>query len=84
MCRGNLLDLGLVLEVLALNEIGDLVVVLALLLLEVLVALGELAEGSKRVGAELVEDTRDKLGELLVLAVTVDGEGVGGDSGVNC
>lgn len=84
MCRGNLLDLGLVLEVLALNEIGDLIVVLALLLLEVLVALGELAEGSKRVGAELVEDTRDKLGELLVLAVTVDGEGVGGDSGVNC
>jgi hypothetical protein len=84
VCRGNLLDLGLVLEVLALNEIGDLVVVLALLLLEVLVALGELAEGSKRVGAELVEDARDKLGELLVLAVTVDGEGVGGDSGVNC
>jgi hypothetical protein len=84
VCRGNLLDLGLVLEVLALNEIGDLVVVLALLLLEVLVALGELAEGSKRVGAELVEDTRDKLGELLVLTVTVDGEGVGGDSGVNC
>lgn len=84
MCRGNLLDLRLVLEVLALNEIGDLIVVLALLLLEVLVALSELAEGSKRVGAELVEDTRDKLGELLVLAVTVDGEGVGGDSGVNC
>lgn len=49
-----------------------------------LVRLGELSERGKRVGAELVEDTGDELGEFLVLTVTVDGEGVGGESGVDC
>lgn len=53
-------------------------------LLHALVALGELAQGSERVGAELVQDAGDELGELLVLAVAVDGEGVGGDRGVDC
>lgn len=83
VCGGNLFDLGLALEVLTLDKVGDLVVVLTLLLLEVLVALSELAEGGQRVGAELVEDARDKLSKLLVLTVAVDGEGVGGDSGVD-
>jgi hypothetical protein len=69
--RSNLLDvvLALALEVLALDA---------------LVALGELAERGKRVGAELVKDAGDELGELLVLTVAVDGEGVGRHSGVNC
>lgn len=78
-----LLDLAL--EVLALDQVGDLVVILALLsLLHVLVALGELAERGQGVGAELVQDAGDKLSELLVLTVAVDGEGVGLDGGVDC
>ena len=88
----SLLNLGLGLEVVASNEVGDVVVifvvvllvVLALLLLHALVALGELAQRRQRVGAELVEDTGDELGELLVLAVAVDGEGVGWDGCVDC
>lgn len=83
VCGGNLLDLGLALEVLTLDKVGDLVVVLTLLL-HGLVALSELAEGGKGIGAELVKDAGDKLSELLVLTVTVDGEGVGGDGGVDC
>lgn len=79
----GLLDLAL--EVLTLDQVGDVILVLALLtLLHVLVALGELAEGGQGVGAELVQDAGDKLGQLLILAVSVNGEGVGGDSGVNC
>jgi hypothetical protein len=78
-----LLDLAL--KVLALNEVGNLVVVLTLLvLLHGLVALGELAEGGEGVGAELVQDTGDEFGELLVLAVAGDGIGVGRDGGVDC
>jgi hypothetical protein len=86
---GNrLLDFGLRLEVLSSNELWDVVVVviliivvllvtiLALLLLHALVALGEFAQRCERVGAKLVEDTGNELGELLVLTVTVDGEGV--------
>lgn len=77
--------LDLVLEVLAGNEIGDIIIIgLLLALLHVLVALGELAERREGVGSELVQDTGDELGELLVLTVTVDGEGVGRDGGVNC
>lgn len=76
------------LEVLALDEIGDIILLvillIALLLLHVLVALGELAEGSQAVGAELVEDVGNELSELLLLAVTVKSEGVGGGGGVNC
>lgn len=78
----RLLDLAL--EVLALYELRDLVIIpLLLVLLEVLVALSELAKGGQRVGAELVEDTGDELRELLVLTISVDGEGIGGDGGVN-
>jgi hypothetical protein len=90
--RSNLLDvvLALALEVLALDELGDLIIVFVVLLLaltallEALVALGKLAEGGKRVGAELVKDAGDELGELLVLTVAVDGEGVRRHSGVDC
>ena len=78
-----LLDLAL--KVLALNEVGNLVIILTLLiLLHGLVAIGELAEGGQGVGAELVQDTGDELSEFLVLAVTGDDEGVGGDGGVDC
>lgn len=87
----HLFDLGLALEVLTRNKVRDVVIVLilllltlTLLLLHALVALGELAEGGQRVGTELVEDAGDELGELLVLTVAVDGEGVGGDGGVDC
>jgi hypothetical protein len=85
----HLLDVVLALEVLALDELRDLVVVVTTLLaltalLEALVALGELAEGSEGVGAELVKDAGDELSELLVLTVAVDGEGVGRHSGVDC
>jgi predicted N-acetyltransferase YhbS len=90
----RLFDVGLGLEVVASNEIGDVVVIIilvvillvlafALLLLHALVALGELAERGKRVGAELVEDTGDELRKLLVFAVAVDGEGVRGYRRVN-
>lgn len=85
----HLLDVGLALEVLTLDKVGNVIIVLLLVLtldtlLHALVALGELAEGSERVGAELVENAGDELGQLLVLTVTVDGEGVGGDGGVDC
>jgi hypothetical protein len=81
-----LLDIAL--EVLALNQIRDIILIIILLLtglvlLHVLVALGELAEGSKAVGAKLVQDTGDELGEFLLLTVTVESEGVGGDGGVD-
>lgn len=82
--------LNIALEVLTLNQIGDIILLVVLLalttglvLLHVLVALGELAERSEAVGAKLVQDTGDKLGEFLLLAVTVEGEGVGGDGGVD-
>lgn len=48
-----------------------------------MVRLGQAAEGRERVGAELVQDTRDELGELLGLAGAVDGEGVVGERGVD-
>lgn len=76
--------LDLVLEALTRDQVGDIVVVGLLLgLLHVLVALGELAERCERVGSELVEDSGDELGQLLVLTVAVDGKGVGGNRGVN-
>jgi hypothetical protein len=81
-----LLDLAL--KVLTLDQVGDIILLiiillLALGLLHVLVGLGELAEGGEAVGAQLVEDTGDELGEFLLLAVAVEGEGVGGDGGVD-
>jgi hypothetical protein len=77
------------LEVLALNKIRDVILILVILLtftfllLQTLVALGKLAERGQAVRAKLVQDTGDKLGELLLLAVAVDGKGVGGDGGVD-
>lgn len=83
-CWRRLFDLAL--EVLAGNQVRNVVVVLGTLLVllgHVLVALGELAKRCERVGAKLVQDTRDELGQLLVLTSSVDGEGVGGHSGVD-
>ena len=81
-----LLDLAL--KVLTLHQIGDIILVVVLLLalglLHVLVGLGQLAEGGEGVRAQLVEDAGDELGEFLLLAVAVEGEGVGGDGGVDC
>ena len=82
--------LNIAFEVLTLNQIGDIILLVVLLalttglvLLHVLVALGELAERGKAVGAKLVQDPGNELGEFLLLAVTVEGEGVGGDGGVD-
>ena len=86
----SLLDVArLVLEALALDQIRNVVVVilalagLALRLLHLLVALGELAEAGERVGTELVEDTGNELGQLLLLAVAVEGKGGGRNRGVD-
>jgi hypothetical protein len=82
----GLLDLAL--KVLTLDQVGDIILLIIILLLtlgllHVLVGLGELAEGGEAVGAKLVEDTGDELGEFLLLAVAVEGEGVGRDGGVD-
>jgi hypothetical protein len=78
----RLFDLAL--EVLTFHQVGDVVLIVALLgLLQVLVALGELAERGQRVRAELVKDAGNELSQLLILTVAVDGEGVVGDSGVD-
>lgn len=90
-CLFCLLDVGLLLlKVLALDQFRNVIVVLVLLalltlgaLLHVLVALGQLAERSEGVWTELVEDARYQLGELLVLAVAVDGKGVGWNGSVD-
>lgn len=84
----TLLDVCLALEVLALDEIRDVVVVFLLVLtlgalLQALVALGELSERGQGVGSKLVQDAGNELGQLLVLTVAVDGEGVGWDGGVD-
>jgi hypothetical protein len=81
--------LDLLLEVLAGDQFGDVIVLLLTalgslgVLLHVLVALGEFPERGEGVGAQLVQDAGDELGQLLVLTGSVDGEGVGGDGGVN-
>ena len=84
------------LKVLARDQIGDIIVVILVLiptattatatflLLQALIALGQFAERGQAVGAELVEDAGDEFGEFFVFAVAVDGEGVGGDGGVDC
>ena len=79
----GLLDLAL--EVLAGYQVGNVVVVVGVLsvLRHVLVALGQLPKGGEGVGAQLVEDAGHQLRKLLVLAVAVDGERVGGDGGVD-
>lgn len=82
--------LDVLLEVLALNQIRDIVLIIVLLvlpafaLLHLLIAFGELAQRRKAVGAELVENAGNELGQLLLLAVTVEGERVGRDRGVDC
>lgn len=82
--------LNIALKVLALDQLGDIILLVFLLalttglvLLHVLVAFGELAERGEAVGAQLVEDTGDELGEFLFFAVAVEGEGVGGYGGVD-
>ena len=81
--------LDFTLEVVAGDQIRDVVVVVlvllaaALFLLQALVALGQLPERGEAVRSELVEDAGHELGELFVFAVAVDGEGVGGDGCVD-
>lgn len=77
------------LKVLTLNQVRDIILILvvlllaSLLLLQALVALGKLAQRGQAVGAELVQDAGDEFSEFLLFAVAVDGEGVGGDGGVD-
>lgn len=93
----DLLDItSLSLEVLSFHQVGDVIIViviilllraltaLTLLLLQRLVALGQPTERGERVRSELVQDTRDELRQLFLLAIAVDGERVGGDRGVDC
>lgn len=87
--RSNFL-FDLVLEVLAFNQLWDIIIVFVLLVvatflcLHRLVALGEFSEGGEGVGAKLVKDTRDKFCQFLVFTVTVDSEGVGWNRSVDC
>jgi len=81
----------LVLEVLACDQIWDIVIVIfslllitTLCLLHGLVALRKLSKRCEGVGTELVEDTGDELSKFLVFTVTVDGEGVGWYCGMDC
>lgn len=55
----------------------------AVLFLQALVALGQFAQRRQTVRPKLVENPRDEFGEFLVFARAVDGEGVGGDRGVD-
>ena len=87
----------LTLEALPRHQIRDIIVIViiaillvpartcrgALLLLHALIALGEFPQARETVGTQLVENTGDELRQLFVFAVAVDGEGVGGDSGVD-
>jgi hypothetical protein len=80
----------LTLEVLPRDQIWDVIIIIIVLLvittlclLHRLVALGKLSERGKGIGAELVEDTGDEFSEFLVFTVTVDGEGVGWNGGVD-
>lgn len=81
--------LNIAFKILALDQLGDIILVFllalttGLVLLHVLVAFGELAERGEAVGAQLVEDTGDELSEFLFFAVAVEGKGVGGDRGVD-
>jgi len=82
------------LKVLAFDQVRDVILIFVLpllltlgttlLLLQALVALSQLAQRRQAVRAQLVQDSGVQLSQLLVLTVTVDGEGVGGDGGVDC
>ena len=83
--------LDLLVERLARNQVGDVIVTVVilfllaslLLCLHGLVGFGQLAERSQAVGAKLVEDTGDQFSQLLLFTVTVDSECVRGDRGVD-
>ncbi len=72
----------LVLEILARDQIWDVIIIIVRLsfttfcLLHRLVALSQLSEGCEGIGAELVEDAGNEFRELLVFSCTVDCEGV--------
>lgn len=89
--RVLIVSFNFALEVLALDQVRDVLVILPFLLplafftlLHGLIALGQFAERGQRVGAQLVEDTRDEFGEFLLFAVAVNGEGVARDGGLDC
>jgi hypothetical protein len=80
-----LLDFGgLRLKRLARHKIRNVIVIVISVLLafcsglflHALVALSELAQRGQRVGTQLVENSRDKLRQLLLFAVAIDGKGV--------
>jgi hypothetical protein len=90
---GSLLTLLDLVKVL--HELRNLVILVCLLLAGLTssggltsrkggVGLGELAQGSEGVWAELVEDSGNELGQVFVGSVAVDGEGVGARGGVDC
>ena len=84
--------LDLTVESFSRHQIRDVIIVVisfsvaivsTFLLLHALVTLGEFAKGGETVGTELVEDTGYELGKFLIFAVAVDGEGIGGNGGVD-
>lgn len=84
---------GLALEIGTLDKIWDIVIVgvttllpalLTLLLLEALEALGKFPQLGKGFRTQLIENARDKLSQLLILAVTIDSKSVRRNGGVNC
>ncbi len=83
--------LNLTLEILPSHQVRYIIIVLllrlaalpAVLLLQILIALGQFAQRGEGVGPELVEDAGDEFGEFFVFAGAVDRECVGGDGGVD-
>jgi hypothetical protein len=75
------------LEILPFHQLRDLIIIAlsflsflaALLLLQTLIAFCQSSKGGKGVRTELVENAGDQFRKFLVLAVAIDGEGVGGD-----
>lgn len=63
--------------------VSSLATTTATVLLQGLIAFGQLAERSETVRAELVQDSRDEFGELFVFTCAVDGKCVGWDGCVD-
>jgi hypothetical protein len=85
----NLFDF--IFKVLSLDQLGNIIIIFVVLLvfttfclLHRLVALSKFSEGGEGVWTKLVKNTGNELRELLVFAVSVDGESVRWDGGVNC
>lgn len=80
---------NLTLKILPRNKIRDIIIVVLVLLptlflLQALIALRQFPQTRQTIGTELIEDSWNELREFFIFSVAVDGEGVGGDGGVDC